>query len=115
MSSPNVPPTSNPTFNASDFVTATSTGFDIATGDARYLQLATESTCTALETFQAGIYTGSVSTNAAGGTLTIGGGNTYVDIVSPLKFSGLSGTAGQVLTSNGLNTAPTMRATNFDT
>ncbi len=53
MSSPNLPPTSNPTFNASDFVTATSTGFDTAQGDARYLQLAAESTCTAIETFSA--------------------------------------------------------------
>ena len=103
------PPTPNPVFNPSDFVTSSGGDLTEAQANLKYMRLATESTATAIETFQAGIYTGMVSTNESGGTLQLGGGNTFVDIASPLKFSGSSGTSGQVLTSNGLNTAPTMQ------
>ena len=86
MSSPNVPPTSNPTFNASDFVTETSTGFDTAQGDARYLQLARESICTAVETFSAGISTPSISNDAGDSILTIGTVGSNVNFVGAMRY-----------------------------
>ena len=52
-----VPPPYNPQFNASDFVTATESGFSKAQSDLRYLQLATPSIATAGQTFDGGIFT----------------------------------------------------------
>ncbi len=51
----------NPIFNSSDFVTVSTSGFTEAQADAKYLQLATPSTCTAVETFASGIETNAIS------------------------------------------------------
>ena len=73
------PPTPNPEFNASDFVTASTSGFSQSQADARYLQLATSCNATAGQTFDGGVFTGQLNTNTidctTAGVLTIGGTN----------------------------------------
>jgi len=110
------PPTPNPVFNPSDFVTASSGGdLTEAQANLKYMRLATESTATALETFQAGISTPSISNDAGDSILTIGAVGSNVNFVGGVRFEGVGSTYGHVLTSNGVNNTPSFKVTNLDT
>ena len=69
-------------YNSSFYTVASTSGLTTAKANALYLQKTIPDTATAIETFSAGIYTGMISTNEAGGTLQIGGGNTLVNFES---------------------------------
>ena len=100
------PPTSNPIFNPADFVTSSST-FTESDANALYPRMATESTCSALQTFTSGISTPSVSTTFS--LLELGSATSGVNILGELQLNGVSGSANDVLTSNGEGLPPTFQ------
>ena len=91
------PPTPNPVFNPADFATSSS-GFTEAQATALYPRMATESTCTAKQTYLAGIETSDISSSTL---LNVGSISSTVNLVGNLQVNGLSGNILDVLTSNG--------------
>lgn len=103
------PPASNPTFNASDFIT--STGFTEAQATALFPRMATESTCSAKQNFVGGI---EVSDLASSVVLNLGSDSSIVNLKGDFQLGGSAGLATQVLTSNGSGNAPTWTSSAID-
>ena len=99
------PPASNPVFNASDFATS-SAGLTEAQANVLYPRMATESTSWAKQHFYGGIGANDISSSIV---LNVGSETSSVNLVGGLQLNGVSGSANDVLTSNGLGQPPTFQ------
>jgi len=96
----------NPIFNPADFVTSSS-GLTELQANALYPRMNTESTSSALQTFTSGILTPSISSTLS--LLELGSATSGINIVGELQLNGVSGSATDVLTSNGEGLPPTFQ------